>query len=75
MFSAMKRPHDVKLSRQEGGALIERLEADALSARLAPDITGKPMSARGLENAFEKSILCLIQISAFYKFGRWNFHL
>jgi len=32
----MKRPHDVKFSRQEGEALIERLEADALSVRRLP---------------------------------------
>lgn len=28
----MKRPHDIQLSREEGEALVERLERDALSA-------------------------------------------
>jgi hypothetical protein len=32
MAAAMKRPHDVKLSREAGEALIERLEGDALTA-------------------------------------------
>jgi hypothetical protein len=49
MFSVMKRPHDVKLSRQEGEALIERLEADALSVPRLPAGGRAPGSPLTLE--------------------------